>query len=370
MALKVKNVRAHFQESTDRFIKILVAGPPGSGKTRSASTWPNPLYADVEGRLLSVRDRDVHAIDIRQVADLDELRAVLAQDPKVREKILGVPVQTVVLDTVDEIARLIIKERLKAEKQEAMRMVDWGHLGDSLRSLLRGYRNLDMNVVMNVHVRSESDSETGRTWEKPAIQGQVGDEIAAYVDEAVLLVARPTIDPKTGEKVLQRHFQTHPDAAHTWVKDHSGTLPLEFPINLNDDHARLSALIFGELAVKAPEPVLQRPAKAAVERPVKAVAKRAASTPTVEAVEVPVPVTEEIPESVPTPGTEPDLLADLGGDAAVGTVEEPASDVTKCADCGQPVTNQDQVDISLARWQVPLCRQDFASRKSRRPAAR
>lgn len=369
MALKVKNVRAHFQASKDRHIKILVAGPPGSGKTRSASTWPDPLYADVEGRLLSVRDRDVHSIDIRSIADLDELRAALAQDPKVREKILGVPVQTIVIDTVDEVARLIIKERLRAEKRDQMQMTDWGYLADSLRALLRGYRNLDMNVVMNVHVRSESDSETGRTWEKPAIQGQVGDEIAAYVDEAVLLVARPTVDPKTGERVLVRHFQTFPDAAHTWVKDHSGTLPLEFPINLNDDYKRLSARIFGAKPAAQSAPPEAEDRTPAPE-PVKPAAKVAASKPKKAGLESAPADTAPAPESVPTRGTEPDLLAELGGDAPDRSPEDEASDVTRCADCGQPVTNQDQVDISLARWQVPLCRQDFASRKSRRPAAR
>lgn len=361
MALKVKNVRAQFQEATERHIKILVAGPPGAGKTRSASTWPDPLYADVEGRLLSVRDRDVHAVDIKTVADLDELRSALAQDPKVREKILGVPVQTVILDTVDEISRLIIKERLKAEKQEAMRMPDWGYLGDTLRSLLRGYRNLDMNVVLNVHVRSETDSETGRMWEKPAIQGQVGDEIAAYVDEAVLLVARPTVDPSTGERVLQRHFQTYPDSAHTWVKDHSGTLPLEFPINLNDDYRRLSELIFGA----APGPQVERVAETEEAPALRKAAARAARTPIPEAgppvVDVKLPA-----ESVPESGTEPDLLAGLGSDASESPPEEPAPDVTVCADCGTAITNQDQIDISMARWQVPLCRQDFAGRKTRK----
>lgn len=385
MPIKVRNVRESFQIDTQRTIKVLAAGPPGAGKTRSASTWPNVLYADVEGRLLSVRDRDVHSVGIESIADLDELRAALSQDPSVRQKLLGVPVETVVIDTVDEVARLVVKERLRSEKQETMRMNDWGYLGDTLRSMLRGFRNLDLNVLFNVHIKPSEDSETGRIEYKPDIQGAVGNEIAAYVDEAFLLVARPTVDVKTGERIIVRHFQTYPDSQHTWVKDHSGTLPLEFPINFEDDYARLAKFIFGEVTAPSGAATLSTSAPTPVAKPVKSVGKAVktraypvkeggivdVSLPEVAPAPVPEPeakpASEPAPEppadSVPGRGTEPDLLADLdGGDkAATKSKKTPL-----CADCEQPIDNPDQAEISLARWGVPLCRADFAARKNRK----
>lgn len=373
MALKIQRVQDVFEQEKLRTIKILVAGPPGVGKTRSASTWPNPLYADAEGRLLSVRDRDAHRVSIKSIADLDELRAALAQTPEVRQKLIGVPVDTLIIDTVDEVARILEQERLRSEKLESLRMVDWGWYGDSLRSMLRGFRNLDLNIVFNTHLKTDSDGETGRVFEKPAIKGQVGDEIAAYVDIAVLMVSRSTIDPKTGERVAQRYFQTFQDAGHAWPKDHTGALPPEFPINLNDDYDRMAKLIFGAKPT-ADAPVSSPIATATLttsdgettvlspSEPVRRQPRSADGNGKAGAV-VDVPPAAKAPaESVPTPGTEPDLLADLGEPAS----EPPASSVPACADCGQPVTNPDQVDISMARWNVPLCRADFAGRKTRK----
>lgn len=370
MALKIENVQEAFQQNAHkRTVKALVAGQPGAGKTRSASTWPNVLFADAEGGLLSVRDRSVHRVVIDSISKLDELRAALAQDRKVREKLFGIPVDTICLDTVDEIAKLIHVERKKAEKLEVLRVQDWGFVADTLRSMLRGFRNLDMNVVMNVHLKPESDSDTGRVWERPDVQGAVGNELAAYVDLSVLLVSQPVINVKTGEYVNERYFQTNHDAAHTWVKDRSGMLPPRFPVNLNDDYQRMADLIFG----------LQPSPEAPVASPVASVVMSTSDTPapgkqvrTVpeltdgngkakRMVEVPLPAETPPPESVPSPGTEGDLLSGLGEPAP-----EPAAPVVPvCAECGEPVTNPDQLDISMRRWEVPLCRQDFAKRKSR-----
>ena len=54
-------------------IKMLVVGEPGSGKTLTASTWPNPLYIDFEGRMLSVRDRNVKRVRVTNLKTLEEV---------------------------------------------------------------------------------------------------------------------------------------------------------------------------------------------------------------------------------------------------------------------------------------------------------
>lgn len=371
MALKVQDVQEAFQrDAQHRTIKMLVAGAPGVGKTRTAASWPNVLYADAEGGLLSVRDRKVRRVEIDSVAKLDELRAALAQEPSVRAKLLGAPVDTVVLDTVDEISKMVQNERKKAEKIETLRMQDWGFVGDTLRSMLRGFRNLDLNVILNVHVKTESDGDTGRVWERPDVQGAVGNEIPAYVDLAVVMVSTSTVDPKTGEQVSERYFQTFHDSTRQWVKDRSGTLPPRFPINFVDDYRRLSELIFGPLPT--PDAPVTSPV-ASVSMSTSTSGSGGGAVPTQPSmvdesgkarttVEDPSPEPEARAESVPTAGTEPDLLDGLGEDA-----EEPAAAaVAVCADCGEEIPNPDQVEISLRRWEVPLCRADFAKRKTRR----
>jgi DNA polymerase III delta prime subunit len=360
--LKLEDVRDRYATTGSQWLKLMIAGPPGVGKTLFASTFPHVCYADAEGRLLSVRKRKVKAVTITSIGVLDELRAALAQSPEVREKVLGAPVDTIVLDTVDEIARLIIKERLKAEKRETMAMADWGYLGDTLRSMLRGFRNLPLHVLLNVHLKSSEDSETGRVHWKPSIQGSVGDEIAAYVDESFLMVARPMTDPKTGDRVISRHLQTYPDAQHDWVKDHSGTLPQEFPVDFLTDYERLSQLIFGD--VPAPVPASQHPSPAP---PPQAPLAKAPAT------RRPSPATAPSP-AMGSPAPQPDAIAapaqDDGGNGAVVVLE--TSDKVPCTDCGaslDPTADEQQIAHSTARWKVPLCRDCYVNRKNAKSTA-
>ena len=54
-------------------IKVLMMGPPGSGKTRSASFWPKPLLADCEDGRMSVADRAIPYAAIKTTADMKAL---------------------------------------------------------------------------------------------------------------------------------------------------------------------------------------------------------------------------------------------------------------------------------------------------------
>lgn len=413
MPITVTNVRDDLADPSHRTIKLLVAGQFGAGKTRTASTWPDVVYADAEGRMLSVQDRNPRKVTIASMADLDELKAMLDQAPDVRAQLFRGPVRTVVIDTVDEVARIVIRERLRAERQESMRIQDWGYLGDTLRNFVRGYRNLrDLNVIFNVHVRSSEDSETGRVEYQPAIQGAMGGELAGYVDEAFLIVARPSVDPATGERVVARYFQTYPDSQYPWLKDHSGALPMELPVNFEDDYARLSAFVFGALDAPTPAPPAPAPAAppapATTPAPVPPAPERTRAKKKAAARAKPEPApprSEESAESVlgpnalaimaqqagqrsvpadvvradnglepapaPEPVSEPVQPSEIVPEA--GTPDEPAGDpldelgqATPCSECGRPIENQDYLDLSRARYGEPLCREHFAARKTRR----
>ena len=227
------------------YIKALVCGDPGSGKTRFGSTCPNVFYANAEGGLMSVQDRRPAAANITSVGDMRELYMALKQNPDVRANMLGVPVETLVLDTIDELARIYVKERLRETNSDTMKIADWGWLGDQLRTLVRALRNLDMNVILTCHLKSVKDEETGRVFFAPAIPGAMGDEIPGYVDVAGVLKSSSPMEIVNGKNVCvtRRHLQLFADQNHPWVKDRSGRLPLEFPINLNDDFTRMHDLI-------------------------------------------------------------------------------------------------------------------------------
>ena len=141
------SVKTSGSEDYGRSIKALICGPPGAGKTLTSSTWPNVLYASAEGGLMSVADRKVNYVDVDSSNTLLELKNVLSQPSDVREKMLGFKVDTVVLNTIDEIQRIFIRERLADQRREAFVLQDWGWLGERMIATINGFRNLDMNAV-------------------------------------------------------------------------------------------------------------------------------------------------------------------------------------------------------------------------------
>lgn len=133
-----------------RYIKVLLCGDPGAGKTLLSSTFPDPLYASAEGGMMSVAGRGLPYVEIRSSEELLQLKNVLDQEKPVREQMLAqamgsdqpIPVQTIVIDTIDQISRILQDERKTANKKDALAIADWGWLGDQMRAIISGFRNL------------------------------------------------------------------------------------------------------------------------------------------------------------------------------------------------------------------------------------
>lgn len=413
MALIVKRAGA---AEYGNYIKELVLGDPGSGKTRTASTWPNVIYANCEGGMMSVADRQPATVDVKSRQEMRELINALDQPPAVREKILGLPTETVCVDTFDEYAKILIRERLEAEHKDAMAIQDWGWLGSELANTVRAFRNLEMNVIFNVHLKSQEDSETGRTFFKPNIAGAMGDDIPAYFDLVLLLVARPTTTVVNGANVrsVVRYMQTYPDAQHGWVKDRSGQLPMEFTINFEDDYKRINDLMLWNQATPPPETEIvtevPTPEKITIEPkepkepdvPGQAsltVTSPGAPAEAPEAAPTP-PAPTPAPEPTPEPETAPETVTEPVAETITESVAETVTDTTEnvaeetvptdgttpeapipttvqsdepaleewqiCQGCGGTVESKDQADLSYIRHKEHLCRQCFAARRKTR----
>lgn len=381
-------------------IKILIGGHPGAGKTRFSSTAPGVLWAATgDAGLMSVVDRQCPYVEIESSQDVDQLLKVLQQVKGTQEKFLGFVPQTVVLDTVDGIQRLLIEERLKETKRDQLTVQDFGWLGDQLRGIVRAFRNLPIHTIFTVHLKTVEDQDTGRTTTKPALQGAMADELAAYVDLACVLRANPKTAMVNGEsrKVLIRTAQFAPDNNMPWLKDRSGQLGIEFDVNLNDDFDRIFRSIFGnEASIPASETIAEvadepkspkasttrkSTSKAAAEEPkpeptlgfsdapeatdspaVAEAPQAEAATPVVtepEAAAAPVAEPEAAEESVPDPEPVPAPAAE----APEASTEE--EQMPPCSNCGGQIENLNQLDLSQMRFRVPLCRVCFVERKKK-----
>lgn len=353
-----------------QYMKVLICGSPGSGKTRLSSTFPNPLYASAEGGLMSIADRSVPYLEIKSSTDLQGVKAVCDQDPGVRKDLLGVQVDTIVIDTIDEIQRILIKERLEETKKDSMALADWGWMGEQMQALIRGFRNLEMNVVMTCHLKESSDSETGRMWFEPALQGQIGKQIPAFVDLALLLktVSQTVVENGTAVKKTGRYLISAPDVHHDWVKDRSGKLPAEMVVDFETDFARMHEAIYGTTATLPESTAID------VDEPVDEVVEEVNEDffPDVEIDEIVIDSSPEVNddlveqleaslEALGVPVEEAPPAELVAVQTAVPVAQE-AVDV--CVECGEPVT-EDQRDLSKIRYRKILCRTHFSAAKKR-----
>lgn len=389
MSLKIRHTGA---SDYGQVTKVLIAGNPGAGKTLISSTWPNPFYASAEGGLMSIASRNIPYTDIRHISDLLQLRTALDQSAAGIEELFGFPVETVVIDTIDEIQRILIRERLEETKRDALALQDWNYISEHMQAIVRGFRQLNLHVVFTCHLKEVTDGDTGRVSYKPQMQGGFADQIAANVDLALLIksVTKTEVVDGKAEKVTRRILQTNPDLAYEWVKDRSGKLPAEMLIDFETDFDRINEFIFGgpalkeakvtEIDVEIPELKPIKSAAEAVVRPIRRGRPVATSTPAA-APEAPVaqevvvvaPVAAQAEPEVKEPEVkQPEARAD---GITVRNPDQYMPDKNLklthcghgtdlyCQECGKEIETEKRSEFSVIRFRKFLCDSCFQEKK-------
>lgn len=310
-------------------MKVLVCGHAGAGKTLFSSTFPNPFYASAEGGMMSLARRRIRGTEIRTSNDLRELKQVLDQPAEVRTELLKGPVDTVVIDTIDEIQRILHKERLASKRIESLDQASWGWLGEQMRTIIRTFRNLEMNVVFTCHLKETTDQSTGQVFFKPALQGAIGDEISQYMDLALLLRTElaTRVVGNTTERYEKRFLQTYKDPQHDWIKDRSGQLPPEVTVNFSDDFERMHDAVYGFMTedwVQAEKEAVENLERLAEETSPSE--KKEEETPT------PSTTVDEEVATVPEPEVETKTKAEVGA-------------IFTCENCSTEFDSLDQKDL-------------------------
>lgn len=347
-----------------RYIKVLLCGDPGAGKTLLSSTFPDPFFVSAEGGMMSIAGRGLPYADVHTSEELFQLKNIFDQPKPVREQMLGtamgvdqpIPVQTVVIDTIDQISRILIDERKTANKKDVLAIQDWGWLGDQMRAIITGFRNLSMHVVFTCHLKESSDSETGRVFFKPALAGQVSDEIPGTVDLALWLRQTPltVIEDNQSVRKIIRLLQTFQDPSHQWIKDRSGKLPQEFDVDFKTDFNRLNDLIFGDIPDEEDEPMPTPVEDSQAQEAPRSPEETAPSTD----VEPEMNAQPNISVEPKNPVAETPVVVDAGTEVAPPAgVDAETGEVTgfTCESCQTVFDNEDQRDLSKIKYRKVLC---------------
>ena len=210
------------------YIKTLIMGDHGVGKTPSACCWPKPILADCERGRMSVASMGVPYVAINSSADmdalLDHLRRECLKPANARSY------QTLIVDTVDTYQRKLIQERLKSERKESLSgWADWGWLDGKMILLIERLLNLPMNVVVNMHTKdvTDEDGEESRLVQKARLKGDIKDSIFQDFD----LIGRMEQSyvagdgDKKGQRVRVRQIRWHSEPKYPSLRDRSNKLP-------------------------------------------------------------------------------------------------------------------------------------------------
>ena len=191
-------------------LTVLVYGAPGGGKTWLGGTFPNPLFIDCQGGMLTVRNKGVSAIVPNDYNDLLQCA--------IRENVEGFG--TIVLDTATEAARLVTEFTTKASNHEIPQLQDWMQVIERMRQLLRKLLDLPMHVVVTAEEGFNKDEDTGRMSYGPSLPGKLFGEAGALFD--CVFHVRGKWNPTT--KKTEHWLLTQPEGMYQQVKDRTDCL--------------------------------------------------------------------------------------------------------------------------------------------------
>lgn len=167
-----------------RYLKALIYGEPGAGKTYLVGTAPKPLFVDVEGGTMTIRDRDIAVVKVTSWEDLEEVLDNLEAKTKGWEKY-----ESLCLDSITEVQTLLHEQLLKegaanssrSRDPDVMEMQDWGKSLVRMQRVMRRFRDLPMHVFMT-SLSEEGLDNAKQLRVRPALQGRMAMLLPAIMD--------------------------------------------------------------------------------------------------------------------------------------------------------------------------------------------
>lgn len=152
-------------KDTAYYIKLLLYGPSGAGKTRFAAEAPNPVWIDVERSTETFRNipeySDIPVFRPKSFTDIDQF---------CREVVRKKAYDTIVIDTIGRVQNNQIVENLeevtkdgKGGRKRSQYMPLWGDYREStniIDPLFVFLQEADIHVIIIAHDRIDMDPDT------------------------------------------------------------------------------------------------------------------------------------------------------------------------------------------------------------------
>lgn len=185
------------------FVKLLVYGQSGVGKTRLAATAPKPVIISSEKKLISLKDFDIPVVLIENHMDLEAAYKAVTSEK-------GKGFQTVVIDSISDIAETILAYFIaNPEDDNPHGQAAYGSLAKVLMPLIKKFRDIsDKNIYFIAKSKMIEDQYTNVSVFSPSLPGKILPGNISYEFDYTFAM-RIGENPDTGKKF--RYLQTQPD---------------------------------------------------------------------------------------------------------------------------------------------------------------
>lgn len=213
-------------------VKMVIYGRSGMGKTMLTATCPAPVLISAERGLLSLKRDNIERVwgvntpgityDI-PVIEINNIDDLIAAEEWCRTNAQAQQFQTVVLDSITEIAEVVLAN---AKKQVKDPRQAYGELIEKMTHTIKSFRDLaGKHVLLLAKEERSKDEGTGLTLAGPSMPGAKMGPATPYLTDEVFQIAVG----KNPDNSTYRYLRTQPDFSAD-AKDRSGALSeIEFP---------------------------------------------------------------------------------------------------------------------------------------------
>jgi hypothetical protein len=258
-------------EDFSKYLKVMVSGPPKSGKTTLLGTVPGILVLDTEphaNNLESIAHLDVPYVTIKSSDDLRQVAMVLGNESlrkQLAQNTYGMPdINGVAIDTLDTLQKILKQERMKEQRSTQFLRDDWGWLKTEMEKIVEMFTALPMHVFFMVHTKTQEmgKGDDAYTTVLPGLEGAIAQSIAGMVGYSLLSFRKEEIAPD-GSVYTKYWLRTEGDRVHEFLGTRTaGKLPTIIEPNMKTIYDTVMA------NRPAPKPQAQAPSAAPAQQPV------------------------------------------------------------------------------------------------------
>jgi nicotinamidase-related amidase len=219
------------------YVKGVLHGDPGSGKTRTAGEFPKPLIIALEPGYTVLKQLP-NADDIKIVHIVDKMDAEGKLERSVLQQVWDVYLwlkagehdrETVVIDTGTELHKAILDAVMRKPRHRSSPNVpetdDYIEVASKMKALIRYFRDLPMHVIWTCHSKEVKDKQGATTGIKPDLSDKLVNELAGAADFVLFcrVIEQPVPEAEGGGTRTWYTGQTQPINGVT-AKDRSDRL--------------------------------------------------------------------------------------------------------------------------------------------------